>query len=73
MIRALQGAFQGAFCGECPLGALVAFVVSVAGVPILNIGAPFWGLVFAFIASWLLERDSLRRVMVPKETLKKTS
>lgn len=63
MMRVLQTIFQAAFKGECPLGALVAFVVSVAGIPIFNIGAPFWGLVFAFITSWLLERDSLRRLM----------
>ena len=27
---------------------------------ILNIGAPFWGLVFGFAASWLLERGDFR-------------
>jgi len=63
IMRVLQGVFQTAFRGECPLGALIAFVVSVAGVPIFRIGAPFWGLLFAFAASWLLERDSLRRAM----------
>jgi predicted benzoate:H+ symporter BenE len=25
-----------------------------------NIGAPFWGLVFGFAASWLLEREDFR-------------
>ena len=63
MLRVLQGAFQSAFRGRCPLGAMVAFVVTVANVPILNIGAPFWGLVFAFAASALLERDDLREAM----------
>lgn len=62
MLRVLQTTFQTAFKGECPLGALVAFLVSVANVPIFNIGAPFWGLVFAVAASWLLERDGLRRL-----------
>lgn len=63
MLRVLQGSFQAAFSGRCPLGALVAFVVTVANVPILSIGAPFWGLVFAIIASALLERDDLRATM----------
>lgn len=63
MLRVLQGAFQSAFRGRCPLGALVAFVVTVANVPILSIGAPFWGLVFAFVASALLEREDLRAAM----------
>ncbi|KAB7628181.1 benzoate/H(+) symporter BenE family transporter [Alkalilimnicola sp. S0819] len=63
MIPALQGAFLAAFRGHCPLGALVAFVVAVAGVPILKVGAPFWALLFGLLASWLLERDSLRHTL----------
>ena len=39
------------------LGALVTFLVTVADIPILNIGAPFWGLVFGYGASRLLERS----------------
>jgi len=39
------------------LGALVTFLVTVADIPILNIGAPFWGLVFGYAASRLLERE----------------
>jgi benzoate membrane transport protein len=38
------------------LGALVSFLVTVADVPLLNIGAAFWGLVVGFAVSWLLER-----------------
>jgi benzoate membrane transport protein len=60
MLRVLQTAFTIAFKDRCALGALVTFLVSVADVPILNVGAPFWGLVLGFAASWLLERDELR-------------
>lgn len=56
MLRVLQAAFVTAFKARFSLGALVAFVVTVAGVPILNIGSAFWGLVFGFVASALLER-----------------
>jgi benzoate membrane transport protein len=56
MLRVLQAAFVTAFKGRFSLGALVAFVVTVAGVPLAGIGAPFWGLVFGFAASALLER-----------------
>jgi len=38
------------------LGALVTFLVTVADVPIFNIGAPFWGLVVGYAASSRLER-----------------
>ena len=45
MLRVLQAAFVTAFSGRFTLGALVTFVVTVADVTMLNIGAAFWGLV----------------------------
>ena len=56
MLRVLQAVFATAFSGRFTLGALIAFIVTVADVTIANIGAPFWGLVFGFAVSWLLER-----------------
>jgi benzoate membrane transport protein len=56
MLRVLQTAFTASFGGRFSLGALVCFLVTVADVPILHIGAPFWGLVFGLAAAWLLER-----------------
>lgn len=57
MLRVLQAAFATAFGGgRFTLGALVTFLVTVADVPILNVGAAFWGLVLGFGVSWLLER-----------------
>jgi benzoate membrane transport protein len=60
MLRVLQASFVAAFKSRFSLGALVAFVVTVAGLPIASIGSPFWGLVFGFAASALLERDDFR-------------
>ena len=56
MLRVLQTAFNASFGGKFSFGALVCFLVTVADVPIFNIGAAFWGLVFGLAASWLLER-----------------
>ena len=56
MLRVLQTAFGVAFGGKFALGALVTFLVTVADITIFNIGAAFWGLVFGFAISWLLER-----------------
>ena len=56
MLRVLQTAFVSAFKERFSLGALVAFLVTVADVPVLNVGAAFWGLVSGFAISWLLER-----------------
>jgi benzoate membrane transport protein len=60
MLRVLQTAFTISFRDRFTLGALVTFLVTVADVSIFSIGAPFWGLVFGFAASWLLERADFR-------------
>ena len=58
LLRTLQSAFQTSFGEGFTSGALVAFLVTFAGLPILNIGSPFWGLVFGVITSLLIERQS---------------
>ena len=56
LVRVLQAAFTVSFGGGFTLGALVSFLVTLNGQTLFNIGAPFWGLVFGFAVSWLLER-----------------
>jgi len=56
MLRILQAAFVASFKDRFTLGALVAFLVTVADLGLLNIGAAFWGLLAGFVISWLLER-----------------
>lgn len=56
MLRVLQGAFATAFEGKFGVGALVAFLVTVSGMTMANVGAPFWGLVFGAIVSRVMER-----------------
>ena len=56
MLRVLQAAFVTAFAGRFSLGALVAFLVTVADVALLNVGAAFWGLIAGLFISALLER-----------------
>jgi benzoate membrane transport protein len=56
MLRILQTAFTASFSGRFSFGALICFLVTVADVAILRIGAPFWGLVLGLAAAWLLER-----------------
>ena len=60
MLRVLQQAFTASFKDRFALGALVCFLVTVADVPILRIGAAFWGLVLGLAVSWLLERGPAR-------------
>jgi benzoate membrane transport protein len=60
MLRVLQTAFNVSFRERFTLGALVTFLVTVADVPIFNVGAPFWGLVIGYAVSRLLERKDFR-------------
>jgi benzoate membrane transport protein len=60
MLRVLQSAFAVAFQARFALGALVTFLVTVAGIPILNIGAPFWALIAGTAVSLVLERQDWR-------------
>ena len=55
MLRMPQTAFSVSFRSKFTLGALVTFLLTMADVPILNVGAPFWGLVLVIAVSWLLE------------------
>lgn len=61
LLRILQGAFQIAFQKQFSLGALVAFLVTLGGLPIFGIGAPFWGIVFGVAASLALERSDFSK------------
>ena len=45
MLRVLQAAFMASFKDRFTLGALVAFLVTVADLALANIGAAFWGLI----------------------------
>ncbi len=56
MLRVLQSAFSISFKDRFTLGALVSFLVTVADLPVFDIGAAFWGLVAGIIVSWSVER-----------------
>jgi benzoate membrane transport protein len=56
MLRVLETAFVTAFASRFSLGALVAFLVTVADRPLLNVGAAFWGLICGLAIAFLLER-----------------
>ena len=60
MLKILQAAFVTCFSDRFTLGALTAFLVTVADLPLFNIGAAFWGLIAGIVVSRLLERDEYR-------------
>jgi len=57
MFKILQAALTTCFREKFTLGALIAFLVTVADLPLFNIGAAFWGLVAGILVSRLLERQ----------------
>jgi len=57
LLKVLQNAFKVSFQNRFTLGAVITFMVTIANHSIFNIGAPFWGLLFGFATSWMLERD----------------
>jgi benzoate membrane transport protein len=57
MLRVLQSSFVTAFGSRFTFGALITFVVTVADITIVKVGAAFWGLVAGVAVSWLLERS----------------
>lgn len=68
MFGVLISSFGGAFSnGKFKAGALVSFLVAVSNISILNIGAPFWALVFGAAFSLLLEREDFTKLRVEKE------
>jgi len=58
--RTARPAFVTSFRDRFSLGALVTFIVTVADLPIFNIGAAFWGLLAGVLTSWFLERADFR-------------
>ena len=56
MLQVLRVSFVTAFSGRFTLGAMFAFLYTVSDIPIFSIGAAFWGLVFGWAISRLLER-----------------
>jgi benzoate membrane transport protein len=65
LLRVLQAAFATSFRDRFSFGALVSFLVTVADLPLLNIGAAFWGLVAGIAVSWCLERGDFNKVPDP--------
>jgi benzoate membrane transport protein len=60
LLRVLQQAFQTSFSNSFTLGAMVAFMVTIADRPLFSIGAPFWSIVAGMLTSLMLERCDFR-------------
>jgi len=60
LLEVLARCFAAAFGENFRLGALFTFIITISNLRLLNIGAPFWGLVGGIVVSLLLERQDFR-------------
>lgn len=60
LLEVLGSCFAAAFSEKFRLGALFTFLITISGMRLLNIGAPFWGLVGGTFVSALLERQDFK-------------
>jgi benzoate membrane transport protein len=57
LLIVLKNTFISAFSGSHSLGALISFLITMSDLVILNIGSPFWGLLFGIAISKVFERE----------------
>ncbi len=66
-LKVLERAFVTSFNGAFTFGASVAFLITVANVPVFSIGAPFWAVLLGYAVSWLLERPDFEKLAASTE------
>lgn len=62
LLEVLWRCFHVAFGEKFRLGALFTFIITLSGLRLFNIGAPFWGLVGGAMISLLLETSDFREL-----------
>jgi benzoate membrane transport protein len=62
LLEVLWRCFHVAFGEKFRLGALFTFIITLSGLRLFNIGAPFWGLVGGTMISLLLETSDFREL-----------
>lgn len=71
LIGVLQNCLQMTFSGSFKIGALFSFLITISGVTVLGVGAPFWGLVGGTLVSFLLEPKDYAN-FIKRQSNKKT-
>ncbi|MDN5326388.1 MAG: benzoate rane transport protein [Moorella sp. (in: firmicutes)] len=60
MFEVFISVFDGAFSQKFRKGAMVSFFVAASNVSLMNVGAPFWAIVFGILVSVITERGDFR-------------
>ncbi|MEX0802355.1 MAG: benzoate/H(+) symporter BenE family transporter, partial [Candidatus Binatia bacterium] len=69
LLEVLTRCFSAAFSDKFRLGALFTFMITLSDVQLLNIGAPFWGLIGGTSISLLLEREDFSHTPIRNSTV----
>ncbi|MBI2360464.1 MAG: benzoate/H(+) symporter BenE family transporter [Deltaproteobacteria bacterium] len=67
LLEVLWSCFHAAFRQKFRMGALFTFMITVSGIRVFNIGAPFWGLAGGTVISLLLEPADFRELVRSEE------
>lgn len=59
MIGVLVDSLKMSFSGRFKAGALFSFLITISGISLLHIGAPFWGLIGGTLATLFLDKSDL--------------
>jgi benzoate membrane transport protein len=62
LLEVLTRCFSAAFNDKFRLGALFTFIITLSGIELFKIGAPFWGLIGGASISLLLEREDFSQI-----------
>lgn len=63
LLGVLTSCFNAAFSSKFRLGALFTFMITLSGITLFNIGAPFWGLVGGTAVSAVLETRDFKELI----------
>jgi benzoate membrane transport protein len=61
LLFVLKNCLVMSFSANFQMGTLFSFMITLSGFSLLNIGSPFWGLVFGTILSFIFEKDDFKK------------
>lgn len=61
LLFVLKNCIVSSFSSNFQMGALFSFIITLSGFSLLNIGAPFWGLVFGTLISYIFESKDFKK------------
>jgi benzoate membrane transport protein len=69
LLEVLTRSFRAAFSEKFRLGALFTFMITLSGIDLFNISAPFWGLIGGILISLLFEREDFTHTSIRNSTV----